>query len=52
MGVDLECLMAKSDVDYSHANLFHTLLGMNGIETVERDPKLDIFNTCRNNTDG
>ena len=52
MGVDLECLMAKSDADYSHANLFHTLLGMNGIETAERDPKLDIFDTCRNNTDG
>ena len=51
-GVDLECLTAEPAPDYSHANLFHTLLGMTGVETAERDPQLDIFDTCRKKFNG
>ena len=51
-GVDLECLTAEPAPDYSHANLFHTLLGMTGVETAERDPQLDIFDTCRKKSNG
>ena len=51
-GATLECLTAKPAPDYSHANLFHTLLGMTGVETSLRDPELDIFDTCRKTSNG
>ena len=51
-GATLECLTAKPAPDYSHANLFHTLLGMTGVETALRDSALDIFDTCRKTPNG
>ena len=51
-GATLECLTAKPAPDYSHANLFHTLLGMTGVETALRDSELDIFDTCRKTSNG
>ena len=51
-GANLECLTAGPTADYSHANLFHTLLGMTGVETSLRDPELDIFDTCRKTSNG
>ena len=46
-----ECLKTDSTQKYSHANFFHSLLGMTGVETVEYKPTLDIFNRCRNKAD-
>ncbi|MDS9948398.1 MAG: phosphoethanolamine--lipid A transferase, partial [Planktomarina sp.] len=46
-----ECLRTVSTQKYSHANFFHSLLGMTGVETVEYKPILDIFNRCGNNAD-
>jgi hypothetical protein len=51
-GANLECLTAEPDLDYSHANLFHTLLGMTGVQTAQRDPQLDIFDNCRKKPNG
>jgi lipid A ethanolaminephosphotransferase len=51
-GTNLECLTAEPDLDYSHANLFHTLLGMTGVQTAQRDPQLDIFDNCRKKPNG
>jgi|TARA_B110000114_G_scaffold63138_1_gene67106 lipid A ethanolaminephosphotransferase len=47
-GIKPECLKANSMQEYSHANLFHSLLGMAGVQTVEYKPSLDIFNPCGN----
>jgi len=47
-GIKPECLKANSMQGYSHANLFHSLLGMAGVRTVEYKPSLDIFNPCGN----
>jgi len=46
-----ECLKTDSTQKYSHANFFHSLLGMTGVETVEYKPILDIFNRCGNKAD-
>ena len=40
--IDRNALRAKSDVQYSHDNLFHTILGMFKVETPLYDKKLDI----------
>ena len=42
------CLKTKSTQEYSHANFFHSLLAMTGVQTVEYKPSLDIFNNCGN----
>ena len=46
-GVDQSCLAAKTTKSLSHDNLFHSLLGMLDINTLERDPALDIFANCK-----
>jgi lipid A ethanolaminephosphotransferase len=46
-GVDLDCLRAKAGAGYSHDNLFHSVLGMLGIDTDAYAPDLDIFSSCR-----
>lgn len=51
-GATLECLTVEPDIDYSHANLFHTLLGMAGVQTAVRDSELDIFDICRKTSNG
>lgn len=44
---DQTCLRDKADNALSHDNLFHSLLGMLDIQTVARDPDLDLFASCR-----
>lgn len=48
MKFNRKCLMEKQKSELSHDNLFHSLLGLLGIETREYDPKLDIWSDCRN----
>ena len=49
VGVDDGCLRAKASAAYSHDHLFHSLLGLTGVETAERVPELDIFADCGRN---
>ncbi|MDB5981174.1 MAG: putative rane protein [Pseudomonas sp.] len=47
-GFDRNCLQAKRDSsDLSHDNMFHSVLGMFGVQTSVYQPKLDIFHSCR-----
>ncbi|WP_082707363.1 phosphoethanolamine transferase [Shewanella frigidimarina] len=49
-GVDRECFANRAfNGSYSHDNLFHTLLGLYGVNTSVRDPKLDITTDCKMN---
>lgn len=43
----LDCLNKKRDLELSHDNLFHMVLGMMGITAAEYRPQLDITATCR-----
>jgi lipid A ethanolaminephosphotransferase len=45
--IDSQCLRQKAGGDYSHDNLFHSLLGMLEITTADYDASLDIFAGCR-----
>ncbi len=45
-GLDGSCLVQKKDGEYSHDNLFHTVLGLMGVSTSVYDAKLDIFASC------
>ena len=45
-GIDQTCLGKRKDQPLSHDNLFHSLLGMLDITTADRDPTLDLFDTC------
>jgi len=47
VGLNKACMAAQKDTALSHDNLFHSLLGMMDIKTSERNPKLDIFATCK-----
>ncbi len=42
--IDVEKLRAKADENYSHDNLFYTLLGLMGVQTTLYDAKKDILN--------
>jgi len=42
--VDIEKLKQKAAANYSHDNLFHTLLGLFSIDTEVYDPRMDILN--------
>ncbi len=46
-GLDLACVKAKTAADYSHDNLFHTLLGLTLVQTELYQPGLDILQACR-----
>lgn len=48
-GIDRSCLekKVKEEGQYSHDNFFHTLLGYYGVETKEKDKKLDIIDSCK-----
>jgi lipid A ethanolaminephosphotransferase len=46
-GIDQACLEANADTTISHANLFHSVLGMLDIETSERKDDLDVFAKCK-----
>jgi lipid A ethanolaminephosphotransferase len=46
--IDARCLAARSEQTFSHDNVFHSALGMLAINTAVYNPKLDIFNACKN----
>ncbi len=49
-GLSVDCLNQKAQSSsLSHDNLFHSLLGLYGVETNVREPKLDITQNCRVN---
>lgn len=49
-GVDRECIAEHTQTaSYSHDNLFHSLLGLYGVNTSVRDAKLDITSNCKLN---
>lgn len=43
---DTPCLMARAQTPASHANLFHSILGVMDINTSERSANLDVFSNC------
>ncbi len=51
-GIDQTCVEAGASRNYSHANLFHSVLGMLDIRTKERNPDLDVFAPCKAIADG
>lgn len=48
--INTECLKQNNTLDYSHDNLFHTVLGMLNIQTQIYNPGLDIVRPCRKST--
>ncbi|KXO07378.1 Sulfatase [Moritella sp. JT01] len=47
-GIDKRCLIEKAKTEtFSHDNLFHTLLGLYGVESDVINPRLDITASCR-----
>lgn len=47
LGLDLECVNARSKAAYSHDNLFSSVLGLLNVRTTAYDRADDIFSTCR-----
>lgn len=47
MQLDRACLTQRASRDYSHDNLFHSVLGMMNVQTDVYDPALDIFAACK-----
>ena len=45
-GIDQACLKHKQNLDFSHDNFFHSVLGLLNINTQFYDPNKDIFQTC------
>lgn len=45
--VTADCLRAASRTSHSHDNIFHTALGIFGVQTSSYDPALDMFSSCR-----
>lgn len=46
-GINRNCLNKAAGQPHSHDNLFHSVLGLAGIETIDYEPALDIFSGCR-----
>lgn len=47
-GINKQCLLNKASSDaFSHDNLFHTLLGLYGVDTTAKDNQLDIIASCK-----
>lgn len=44
-GDGVDALQAKQHEKFSHDNLFHTVLGLMGVQTTVYDPELDIMST-------
>lgn len=47
MKMDRACLNQKAAQDYSHDNLFHSVLDMMNIQTNVYNPALDVFAACK-----
>lgn len=47
--INTDCLykQAQNAGQYSHDNVFHSLLGIMDVQTQAYDSKLDIFKACR-----
>jgi len=43
---DMTCLKARAQTPVTHANLFHSVLGLMDITTTERTAELDLFSKC------
>ncbi|KQB09915.1 phosphoethanolamine transferase [Vibrio metoecus] len=48
-GIDVDCLRSKTNLPYSHGNLFHSLLGVMDVSTEAYETSLDLFSQCRAN---
>lgn len=48
-GLEHDCLANRAEQSLRHDHLFHSLLGMLGVESAIRDPRLDISQACRSN---
>ncbi|MEP3438104.1 MAG: phosphoethanolamine--lipid A transferase [Hoeflea sp.] len=49
-GVTTECLSSQADEAFSQDNMFHTVLGMMGIDAADYNPALDVTAKCRQPT--
>lgn len=45
-GIDKRCLKAHGNDQYSHDNLFHSMLGLMDVESATYKPELDVFASC------
>jgi lipid A ethanolaminephosphotransferase len=45
--IDTDCLRHEANAPASHDNLFHSVLGLMQVETVEYSRSLDLFAGCR-----
>lgn len=46
-GINKQCLIDKTQQGFSHDNLFHTLLGLYGVNTEAKNNSLDIISSCK-----
>lgn len=46
-GLDLACLRRQAALPHSHDHLFHSVLGLMGVETAVREAAYDLFDGCR-----
>lgn len=46
-GINAECMQNKSKLPASHDNVFHTVLGLGGIQTSAYDAEMDLAASCR-----
>lgn len=46
-GLDIACVRGSAGLEYTHDNLFHTLLGLTDVRTTLYDPGRDIYLPCR-----
>ena len=44
--IDQRCMEARRDQEFSHDNVFHSVLGMLNINTAVYNPQLDMFHAC------
>jgi len=46
LGMGMDCAQAQAAKPWSHDNLFHTLLGLSGVQTRVAQASMDILSTC------
>ncbi len=44
--IDQRCMQARAGQPFSHDNVFHSVLGMLGVNTAVYNPRLDVFGPC------
>jgi hypothetical protein len=47
LGIDVACLRGRQDEALSHDNLYHSILGLLGVQTRVYRAESDLFRTCR-----